>query len=300
MANLPLITVVIPTCNRERILPISLESVLRQTYDNLQIIVIDDDSKDNTEAVVEGYQQPNIQYVRHDSNRGGAAARNTGIDLAKGEYIAFIDSDDAWVPDKLARQYAHIQSYPSPKNVVSYTQVFHSAAGISKETFEQFDPKFYLPQRGKEKSETLGDYLFCNQGKTLTSTLMLGQKLAKSTRFRDQLKKHQDWDFCLRLEAQGVEFVFLHEPLTIWNGDSSFEHVGRNPDYELSELWLKECRQYLSSEAATQFNLERILPYLTAKKIRKPYSQKLLIEGCLAGQLSLKQFLRRSKGVWVW
>lgn len=299
MSELPLISVVIPTCNRERILPISLESVIHQTYDNLQVIVVDDGSEDNTEAVVKGYQNPTIQYVRHSRNRGGAVARNTGIDLAQGDYIAFIDSDDAWVPDKLKLQYAHIQSCHNPENVVSYTQVFHSAEGISEDTFDKFDPNFYLPQRGKGESETLGDYIFCNNGKTLTSTLMLSQKLAKATRFRDELRKHQDWDFCLRLEAQGAEFVFLHQPLTVWNGDSSFEHVGRNPDYELSEIWLKECRQYLSSQAATRFNLEKILPSLTSKKIRKPYAQKLLLEGCLAGQLSLKQFLRRSKGVWI-
>lgn len=299
MSDLPLISVVIPTCNRERVLPISLESVIHQTYDNLQVIVVDDGSEDNTEAVVEGYQNPKIQYVRHPRNMGGAVARNTGIDLAQGDYIAFIDSDDAWVPDKLKVQYAHIQSCPNPENVVSYTQVFHSSEGISADTFDKFDPDFYLPQRGKGKSETLGDYIFCNHGKTLTSTLMLNQKLAKSIRFRDELRKHQDWDFCLRLEAQGAEFVFLHQPLTIWNGDSSFEHVGRNPNYELSEIWLKECRQYLSTQAATKFNLEKILPSLTSKKIRKPYAQKLLLEGCLAGQLSLKQFLRRSKGVWI-
>ncbi|MGB3295831.1 MAG: glycosyltransferase family 2 protein [Phormidesmis sp.] len=299
MSDLPLISVVIPTCDRERILPISLESVIHQTHENLQVIVVDDGSKDDTEAVVKGYQNPKIQYVRHSRNMGGAAARNTGIDLARGDYIAFIDSDDAWVPDKLERQYAHIQSHPCSENVVSYTQVFHSAEGISQDTFDKFDPDFYLPQRGKDKSETLGDYLFCNKGKTLTSTLMLHQKLAKSTRFRDDLKKHQDWDFCLRLEAKGAAFAFLHQPLTIWNGDSSFEHVGRNPNYELSELWLKECKQYLSAQAATKFNLEKILPALTAKKIRKPYAQRLLVEGCLAGQLSLKQFLRRSKGVWI-
>lgn len=299
MSTLPLISVVIPTCNRERIIPISLESVIRQTYDNLQIIVVDDGSEDHTEAVVKGYQNPRIQYARHPRNMGGASARNTGIDLAEGEYIAFIDSDDAWVPEKLELQYTHIQSFPNPENIVSYTQVFHSHEGISKDTFDMFDSDFYLPQRGKGKSETLGDYIFCNNGKTLTSTLMLHQKLAKSTRFRDKLKKHQDWDFCLRLEAKGAAFVFFDQPLTIWNGDSSFEHVGRNPNYELSELWLKECKPYLSSKATAQFNLEKILPALTSKRIRKPYAQRLLIEGYLAGQVSLKQFLRRSKGVWI-
>lgn len=265
MISCPLISVVIPTYNRNKILPISLESVMGQTYENFEVIVVDDNSRDNTEEVVERYKGHRVKYIKHSHNRGGAAARNTGIDAAKGEYIAFLDSDDAWVPRKLELQYSHVQNHLCPKNIVSYTQVFHSLEGISEATFSAFDHRQYLPKRGKRTSESVGDYILCNKGKTLTSTLMLHQQLAKSTRFLDKLRKHQDWEFCLRLEARGAIFSFLHQPLTIWNGDSSFEHVGRNPNYELSELWLRECRQYLSPHAIASFNMQKILPSVIKK-----------------------------------
>ncbi|NER78112.1 MAG: glycosyltransferase family 2 protein [Leptolyngbya sp. SIO1D8] len=299
MVDYPLISIIIPTFNREKVIPISLESVLGQTYKNLEIIVVDDCSEDHTRDVISAYGDPRIQYIRHSKNLGGAVARNTGINLAKGEYIAFLDSDDAWVPNKLDIQYSHIKSHSHPQNIVSYTQVFHSLSGISKSTFDEFNPKFYLPKRGKGKSELIGDYIICNHGKTLTSTLMLHQRLAKSTRFRDQLRKHQDWDFCLRLEANGAEFSFLEKPLTIWNGDPSFEHVGRNPNYELSELWLKECRKYLSFQAIARFNLEKILPALMEKRTQKIYIQKILAEGLLLKQIPFRKFLKLSKKAWI-
>lgn len=294
-----LISVVIPTFNREKILPISLESALVQSYQNIEIIIVDDHSNDDTEAVVKQYQDDRIHFIRLSKNSGGAVARNVGIDAAKGEYIAFLDSDDAWAPNKLERQFTHIQNHTNPKNVVSYTQVFHSLTGISKESLNEFNPKGYFPKRGKRKAETVGDYILCNRGKTLTSTLMMYQKLAKSTRFRNKFRKHQDWDFCLRLEKNGAEFSFINEPLTIWNGDPSFDHVGRNPNYELSEYWLSECSQYLSERAISQFRLDKILPSLIAKRIRKPHSQKILMQGFLARQISLKQFLTQTKEVWI-
>ena len=270
----PLISAVIPTFNRADIIPISLKSAIEQTYENLEIIVIDDCSEDETKRVVEEYKDSRIRYIRHDHNLGGAAARNSGIDAARGDYIAFLDSDDAWVPNKMALQYSLIRSHPEPTNTVSYTQVYHSLEGISSDTFNEFDSSQYLPKRGKHCAETIGDYIICHKGKTLTSTLMLHQSLAQSVRFRDKLRKHQDWDFCLRLEAAGANFIFLDQPLTIWNGDSRFEHVGRNPNYELSELWLTECRQYLSGHAAVKFSLEKILPEANKKKDKKVTSSK--------------------------
>ena len=299
MSSAPLISVLIPTYNREKILPISINSALSQTYKNFEVVVIDDCSTDDTEAVVDRYDPNVVRYVKHSSNFGGAVARNTGIDAAKGEYIAFLDSDDAWVPNKLELQYAHIQGCNFPEKVVSYTQVFHSLEGISSSTFNTFNPMYYKPKRGKDKSKTVGDYILCDKGKMLTSTLMLNHQLAKKVRFRDKLRKHQDWDFCLRLEAEGACFSFLGKPLTVWNGDSTFEHVGRNPNYELSELWLEECRQYLSPKAIARFNMTRILPALMEKRIRKAYAQRLLAESWLLGQVPLKQFLKFSKRVWI-
>lgn len=94
----PLVTVIIPTYNRENIVRKAMESVLGQTYKNIQFIVVDDGSTDSTEAVVKAY--PGVQYVWQE-NGGSARARNTGLGLARGTYIATLDSDDIWEPDFL-------------------------------------------------------------------------------------------------------------------------------------------------------------------------------------------------------
>lgn len=298
-ANQPLVTAIIPTHNRAEIIPISLESVIRQTHRNLEIIVVDDSSSDNTETVVKSIQDPRVTYLRHSKNRGGAAARNTGIDAANGDFIAFLDSDDAWVPHKVERQLKHIYSVETPGNVVSYTQVFHSLEGITEKTYSAFDPKYYIPKEAKLLNESIAEYLFCSKGKTLTSTLMMPRQLALKTHFRDDFKKHQDWDFCIRLEAGGATFRFIAEPLTIWNGDPSFSHVGQIVDYEFSEAWLKECRSYISDRAATAFYLDKIIPYLMKKGARKGFCQRTYLDALLQNQIRFRKFIKLSKQIWV-
>lgn len=100
----PLVTVVIPTHNRKTLLPRALESVLRQTEGDFEIVIVDDGSHDGTEEMIRStYRDPKIRYERFPENRGVHAARNRGIDLARGEYVAFLDSDDEWYPHALAR-----------------------------------------------------------------------------------------------------------------------------------------------------------------------------------------------------
>ena len=94
-----LVSVVIPTHNRGDLLPRAIRSVLQQTYLNLQCIVVDDASTENTAQVVYQFEDDRLVYLFHESNRGASAARNTGIAHAKGKLIAFLDDDDEWDDD---------------------------------------------------------------------------------------------------------------------------------------------------------------------------------------------------------
>src|SRR2546427_10997567 len=106
----PSVSVVIPVYNGEQFLADAIQSVLDQTYQNFEVIVVDDGSTDGSAAVAKRFGEA-IRYV-HKANGGVSKARNTGIAAARGTYLAFLDQDDLWLPDKLAAQVAYLDSHP--------------------------------------------------------------------------------------------------------------------------------------------------------------------------------------------
>ena len=106
----PLVSIIIPTYNREKIIGRAIDSVFAQTWQNFEIIVLDDGSQDNTKAVVEAYG-PKVKYF-YQGNKGIAGARNGGMRHAGGDYLAFLDSDDYWLPAKLEKQMALFGEHP--------------------------------------------------------------------------------------------------------------------------------------------------------------------------------------------
>src|SRR4030042_5052103 len=108
---MPTVSIIIPTYNRAHLVMRAINSVLDQSFQDFEIIIVDDASRDNTEKMVSGIRDKRIFYIRHEKNRGGSAARNTGIKQARGEYIAFLDSDDEWLPEKLEKQLKVLEQY---------------------------------------------------------------------------------------------------------------------------------------------------------------------------------------------
>src|SRR5438128_2256003 len=103
---MPKVSVIIPTYNRAGFLRAAVQSVLDQTFTDFDVVIVDDASQDETQSVVERLQDKRIRCIRHPTNRRIAATRNTGIVNSTGEYIAFLDDDDQWLPEKLAKQVA--------------------------------------------------------------------------------------------------------------------------------------------------------------------------------------------------
>ena len=129
----PAVSVIIPTYNRSDLVGRSVRSVLDQSYQDFEVIIVDDGSNDNTEEVIEKFQKQDarIKYIRHATNKGSAAARNTGIKTATGNYIAFQDSDDTWEPVKLEKQIQVFQNAPAEVGVV-YTDMWRVNSGKRK------------------------------------------------------------------------------------------------------------------------------------------------------------------------
>ncbi|MFC7193467.1 glycosyltransferase family 2 protein [Halosimplex aquaticum] len=100
----PQVSVIIPTYNRATLVKRAIQSVLNQTFKDFELIIVDDASDDETPEVIDSINDARLEYIRHDLNRHGGAARNTGIKYASGKYIAFLDDDDEWYPTKLERQ----------------------------------------------------------------------------------------------------------------------------------------------------------------------------------------------------
>ena len=116
------VSILIPAYNSEKTIRRAIESALRQTFQDFELIIVDDGSQDGTLEVIKTIVDPRIRVVRHAKNSGEAEARNTAIRSALGRYLAFLDSDDEWLPEKLSRQMEAIRKEPEGivANVTGY------------------------------------------------------------------------------------------------------------------------------------------------------------------------------------
>jgi glycosyltransferase involved in cell wall biosynthesis len=110
---MPKVDVIIPTCNRSQFLRSAIGSVLSQVFGELRLIIVDDGSSDDTPSVVRSFDDNRIKYIRHETTKGEAGARNTGIMNSDAKYVAFLDDDDEWLPEKLRVQVDFLEVSPT-------------------------------------------------------------------------------------------------------------------------------------------------------------------------------------------
>lgn len=209
----PAVSVVIPTFNRLKSLPRALESVLRQTFEDIEVIVVDDCSADGTWDYLNSVRDPRLRVIRHEVNRGGGAARNTGIKAARASLVAFQDSDDEWLVTKLATQIEEYNRVNSPEYGAIYCAKITSGEG----KFGVYGPREvqYMPLPGYEK--TAGDISreLVRRAMISTQTLMVRKDLLEQIGgFDETLKLGQDWDMTTRL-SRITKFIFVDKPLAL-------------------------------------------------------------------------------------
>lgn len=202
--ELPLVSVIIPTFNRAYVLKESILSVLNQTYENIEVVIVDDCSTDDTEKVVSEINDERVVYVKNKYNQGAAASRNSGAELAKGDYLAFNDSDDLWLPEKVEHQ---INSLLDSECNISYCYLKRRKA--NNQNYSKVIPQI-------SEIEELNGYLY---KKLLVNnfialpTLMIKKALFISANgFNSELRSLEDYEFLLRV-TQKEKVIFVDKVL---------------------------------------------------------------------------------------
>ncbi len=247
----PLISVVIPTYNRPAFIERACNTVLNQTYKNVEIIIVDDASEVSYESTLEKIANIDFKYVKHTRNGGGSAARNTGIANASGDFIAFLDDDDEWFPKKLERQLSSLNDNCKA-----------SHCGYITKTKKITRIEQYHEITLKELSE--------NNKLASTSGLLCDKEILAKAPFDASLHRAQDWDIYLRI-AQLTNFSYVREALYIYD-DGDHERMTNKyskltiEQYRLRLDMLKKHRDVLTTQAYIRHIAELILPSLKTRK----------------------------------
>ena len=206
-----LISVIIPSYNSGKFLGEAIESVVNQTYKNIEIIVINDGSTDNTEEIAKKWQKRDerVRYLKHKENKGLSAARNTGIRTSKGDVIAFLDADDIWLENKLEKQMDKIEK---GADLVYSDAILISEIGkkLGKNHWERIKIR---PYSGKSCLKLLFQRDFISPA----SSVILKKKIfEKIGGFDEKLKYVEDYDFYLRALKEAITIDYIKAPLLFY------------------------------------------------------------------------------------
>lgn len=214
----PLFSIVIPTYNRAELLKRCLDSVIAQTVQDWEAIVVDNYSEDNTEEVVNSFHDFRISYLKNHNYGVIAVSRNKALDLAKGQYVCFLDSDDAWYPNKLEMILPYMRKYDlvyhGYRKNIQRTSIFQH---INWFPYDVKEPTVeYVIQRGDPFSPSC----------TCVSAKAIGK-----TRFDEskELFAVEDYDFFLQLLNKGITVKFIKKALTLYDM-SGCSHVKESTD----------------------------------------------------------------------
>jgi len=255
MSDGTLVSAVIPTRNRPNLVVRAVKTALAQTHPNMEVVVVVDGPDDSTSKALTAIADPRLRVVNLPSSQGGSAARNAGAQAANGDWVAFLDDDDEWLPRKIELQLSAAGRSAHRIPIVLCRMIARTPLA-----------DYVCPRRLPELGEPINEYLLCrksvfhSRGIMQSSSLLTKRDFLLRVPFRDGLKKHQDWDWVLRAAGQdGVGFDFESSPLTIFNIDPTLPGISnRTNDWRSSFSWIEEMRPYISSRAYASFVLSDV------------------------------------------
>ena len=251
MSDKSLVSAVIPTFNRPSLVVAAVKSALNQTHADMEIIVVVDGPDDSTSKALGAIADPRIRIVILPRHQGACEARNAGIQAAKGEWIAFLDDDDEWLPRKIELQMAAARRSVHRIPVVSCRVIARMPYA------DEIWPKRF-PSAGEPVSEYIFRRRSLSSGEAMIGTPMLltRRELLVKHPFRHGLQKHQDSDWVLRVANQeGVGFEFEPTALAICLYDQPFSGITNADDWSYSLCWIEEMRQHITPKAYSSFIL---------------------------------------------
>jgi len=241
------VSAIIPTRNRPTLVLRAVRSALAQTYLDLEVIVVVDGLDEATSASLATINDDRLRVIVLPQSHGAQTARNVGIDAALGDWIALLDDDDEWLPEKTALQMARARSSRFRYPIVS-CQVFSRTS-----TYELIWPR-------RQPYEPLSEYLLarnsCSMGEGLmySITLLFPKDLAVLHSFTPTLKRCHEVDWTLRASMQdGAGIEFISEPLAVVNRDEERPGITAVPDWRASLEWVDSVRAIITPRAYASY-----------------------------------------------
>jgi glycosyltransferase involved in cell wall biosynthesis len=226
-----MVSIIVPVYNREKLVTRAIKSIQQQSYQDWELILIDDASTDNTKQIIhqEIATNPRIKLVDNKYSKGPSGGRNTGLDYAQGKYIAYQDSDDEWAPHHLETMLQYLEKYPDKIDLMSANPLRKNEADGSVFNYDELD----LTQLNAVKLDDgyliNRDELFDIQlrGRAITTQCMVGKaELMKSTRWREELKAAVDIMHNLELAAKDIGVCHIQDYHAIyWAHDDNLTNV---------------------------------------------------------------------------
>jgi len=266
-----LVSVVIPTRNRPQLVVRAIRSALGQTLDAIEVIVVVDGPDEVTVQVLHQIDDSRVRVKPLPLHLGLGEARNAGVGEARSRWVAFLDDDDEWFPQKLETQLRTAQQSANRHPIIACRLILRSEMGDA-----------VWPRRFPKPNEPMSEYLFCRkslfagEGIISTSTIFTTKELLERVPFRVKLQRHEDLDWLLQattLDGVGVQFVPCSEPLAIWHCEVNRSRMSNRTDWRYSLAWIDENKHLVTPRAYASF----LMTWLSANAVREGERRAFLL-----------------------